>query len=173
MRRIPLVVVLLGLIVSVGLLTVSPAPAAQDATPTGEVAPPTAEVLGSVPATDAPGKQLVLLRVTFAPGAAAPSHVHPGQLIVAVESGTVGYTILSGEGESMRGGAGTPTAAEVVTPGTEVLLEPGEWFIEVPGVVHTVRNSGDEPAVILVSGLVAVDEPLLQPMEAGMATPAA
>jgi len=115
----------------------------------------------------------VLLRVTVAPGGIVPSHVHPGQIIVAVESGTLSYTVLGGGRMVKKKSAGTPTAGEGDTPGTEVVFEPGEWFVEHPAVVHTARNGGDEPAVLLISGLVAADEPFLQPMETGMATPAA
>ncbi len=173
MRRTVPVFVLLGLVVGFGLLTVPGAPAAQDATSGGEVAPITVETLGSVPATDAPGKQLVLLRITLAPGGVVPSHVHPGQIIVVVESGTLAYTVLGGEGETVRAGAGTPTAADEFAPGTEVMLGPGEWFVEDPAVVHTARNAGDEPTVLLVSGLVAEEQPFLQPSEMDMGTPSA
>jgi len=116
---------------------------------------------------------LLLQRVTIGPGGVVPSHVHPGQLIVVVESGTLAYTVLGGEGESLRAGAGTPTAAEAIAPGTEVTLGPGEWFVEDPAVVHTARNAGDEPTVLLVTALVAADEPFLQPMDMAMGTPAA
>ena len=95
--------------------------------------------------------QLALLRATIAPGVVAPPHVHPDQLIVAVESGSVAYTILDENGESGRGQFGTPTAAEVIPPGTEVILALAEWIIEEPGIVHTFRNPGDEPLVLLVS----------------------
>ena len=166
MRRILLTCVLLGLVVTVGLRTAPSVPAAQEATPTGEVAPIVLESLGSAPSPDAPGMQLALLRATIAPGVVAPPHVHPGQLIVAVESGSVAYTILDENGESGRGRFGTPTP-------TEVMLGPGEWIIEEPGIVHTFRNPGDEPLVLLVSALIAPDEPFLQPIDLGMATPAA
>ena len=173
MRRILLTCVLLGPVVTFGLLTAPTIPAAQDATPTGEAAPIVLESLGSAPSPDAPGMQLALLRFTIAPGFVAPPHVHPGQLVIAVESGSVAYTILDEEGESGRGRFGTPTPAEVIPPGTEVLLGPGEWIIEEPGIVHTFRNPGDEPLVLLVSALIAADEPFLQPVDIGMATPAA
>ena len=173
MRRRLLAVVPVGFVVGVALLTVQGVHAAQDATPAGEAAPITLESLDSAPSPDAPGMQLVLLRATIAPGAVAPPHVHPGQLIVAVESGLVAYTILDEEGESGRGRFGTPTAAEVIPPGTEVMLGPGEWIIEEPGIVHTFRNPGDEPLVLLVSALIAADEPFLQPIDIGMATPGA
>ena len=173
MRRILLAFVLLGLVGTLGLVTVRGAPAAQDAAPAGAAAPITVETLGTAPSLDAPGMSQVLLRATIAPGGVVPSHVHPGQIIVAVESGTLAYTVLGGEGETLRGGAGTPTADEAIAPGTEVEFGPGEWFIEHPAVVHTARNAGDEPAVLLITGLVAADEPLLQPMDMAMATPAA
>jgi quercetin dioxygenase-like cupin family protein len=173
MRPTLLTSVLLGLIVTVSLLTAPGVPAAQEATPPGEAAPIILESLGSAPSPDAPGMQLALLRATIAPGVVAPPHVHPGQLIVAVESGSVAYTILDEEGESGRGRFGTPTATEAIPPRTEVMLGPGEWIIEEPGIVHTFRNPGNEPLVLLVSALIAPNEPFLQPVDIGMATPAA
>jgi len=173
MRRTLPVFVLLGLVVVFGVFAVPGAPAAQDATPVGGDVPITLETLGSVPAIDGPGQQLVLFRITLAPGGVVPSHVHPGQIIVVVESGTLAYTVLGGEGKTVRAGAGTPTAAEGFPPGTEVTLGPGEWFVEDPTVVHTARNAGEEPTVLLVSGLVAADEPFLQPSEMDIGTPSA
>ena len=172
MRRILLTFVLLSSVVGLGLLTEQGVPAAQETTPPGEAAPVTLEMLASAPATDAPGMLQVLARVTLAPGAVVPAHIHPGQLLVTVESGTLGYTIL-GEGQSLRAGAGTPTAAEVIAPDTEVSLGPGEWFVYEAGTVHMDRNPGNEPAVVLISGLVAADQPFLIPVDMDMATPAA
>ena len=172
MRRTLLASVLLALVVGVGLLTARAVPAAQEATPAGGAAI-IAEPLGSVPSTDAPGKVLVLQRVTLAPGAVVPPHVHPGQLVVTVESGTFAVTPLSGQGRVLRAGAGTPTAAEEIAQGTEVTLRAGEWFVEPPDSVHSARNPGDTPAVLLIAGLVAADQPILIPMEMDMGTPAA
>ncbi len=172
MRRLLLAFVLLGLVVTLALLTMPSVPAAQEATPAGEAAPVTLETLGSVPATDAPGMLLVSLRLTLAGGAVVPAHFHPGQLVVTVESGTLAYTIL-GEGQSMRAGAGTPTAAEAIAPDTEATFGPGEWFVYEAGTVHMDRNPGTEPAVVLVTGLVAADQPFLIPVDMDMATPAA
>ncbi len=172
MRQTLLTVVVLGLVVVAGLFTAKGVPA-QEATPTGEPAPLTLEALGSAPSPDAPGMLLILLRATLAPGAGLPPHVHPGQFVIAVESGTAGYAIVDEEGVSGRGRAGTPTATESITPGPEVLLGPGEWIIEEPGIVHTARNAGEEPLVLLISGLVTADEPLVQLVEEAMATPAA
>ena len=172
MRRLLLTFVLLGLVVTLGLLTMPSVPAAQEGTPAGEAAPVTLETLGSVPATDAPGMLLVSLRLTLGAGAVVPAHFHPGQLVVTVESGTLGYTIL-GEGQSLRAAAGTPTAAEVIAPDTEATFGPGEWFVYEAGTVHMDRNPGNEPAVVLITGLVAADQPFLIPVDMDMATPAA
>jgi len=172
MRQTLLTVVLLGLVGALGLFIAQGAPA-QEATPAGEAAPLIIESLGSAPSPDAPGMLLVLLRVTVAPGAGLPPHIHPGQLVIAVESGTAAYAIVSEDGESGRGRVGTPTATEVIAPGTEVMLGPGEWIIEEPGIVHTARNPGDEPLVLLISGLVAADEPFVQLVDTDTATPAA
>src|SRR5829696_3732451 len=172
MRRILLTFVLLSSVVGLGLLTGQGVPAAQEATPAGEAAPATLEMLASTPAADAPGMLQVLARATLAPGAVVPAHVHPGQLLVTVESGTLGYTIL-GDGQSLRAGAGTPTAAEVIAPDSEATFGPGEWFVYEAGTVHMDRNPGNEPAVVLVTGLVAADQPFLIPVDMDMATPAA
>jgi quercetin dioxygenase-like cupin family protein len=172
MRKTFVIVVVLGLVGALGLFTVQGIPA-EEATPAGEAPPLILESLGSAPSPDAPGMMLVLLRATLAPGAGLPAHVHPGQFIVAVESGTAAYSIVSEEGESGRGRFGTATASEVISPGTEVMLGPGEWIIEESGIVHTARNAGDEPLVLLISGLVTADEDLVQLVETDMATPAA
>src|ERR671911_2404063 len=172
MRRIVLTFVLLSSVVWLGLLTGQGVPAAQEATPAGAAAPVTLEMLASAPAADAPGMLQVLFRLTLAPGAVVPAHVHPGQLVVSVESGTLGYTVL-GEGQSLRAAAGTPTAAEVIAPDTEATFGPGEWFVYEAGTVHMDRNPGNEPAVVLITGLVAADEPFLIPVAMDMATPAA
>jgi quercetin dioxygenase-like cupin family protein len=162
--------VALALVGAIGWCT-GPSVPAQEATPAGEMEPLTIEILGDAPSPDAPGMTLVLLRATLAPGAALPPHIHPGQLVIAVESGTAGYAIVSPEGQSERGRFGTPTASEVIASGPEVLLGPGEWIVEQPGIVHTARNAGEEPLVLLISGLVTAGEPFVQLVETEMATP--
>lgn len=171
MGRLLLAAALLGLLVGVGVFTVQGVPA-QDATPGAEAGAITSVLLGSVPSTDAPGMNLVLTRVTLAPGAVIPPHVHPGQVIVTVESGTLAFTVV-GEGEVLRAGAGTPTASEAIAPGTEVMLGPGVWWTEGSDGAHTARNPGDEPTVLLVAALVAADQPFRLPMDMPTGTPSA
>lgn len=179
MRRTLLAVALLSLVVGVALRTAPGAPAAQQATPVPNAPPNEAhtpvflELLGSAPAAEAPGKRLMLFRLTLAPGATMLAHMHPGQLIVSVESGTLGYTVLGADGESVRGGAGTPTASDLLPVGTEVTFEPGEFFVEPPGLAHAYRNPGNEPVVLLVAALVAANQILFQDVLPSLATPAA
>jgi quercetin dioxygenase-like cupin family protein len=178
MRRTPLTVVLLGLVIGLGLFTMPASPAAQEMTPMAEASPSAdhtpifLELLGSALTTEVPNKRLSLMRLTLEPGASMFAHTHPGQLVVAIESGTLAYTILSGDEESVRAAAGTPIAEEVIPPGTETIFGPGQFLVEPPGVAHTYRNPGDEPVVLLISALVGFDV-FFQPVETAMATPAA
>ena len=110
---------------------------------------------------DAAGQDVVLVRITFGPGGSIGPHTHPGMLVVSIESGTLGFTLLE-EGTmavTRAAPAGTPAAEEPLTAGQEVLLDPGDWFAEM-GMVHTARSVGDEPAVVLVSGLIETGQPL-------------
>ena len=166
MRRIVLGLLAVAL---VSLFIASNAPA-QDATPSVGAGETTSVTLGSVPSTDAPGINLVLTRVTLGPGAVIPLHVHPGQVIVTVESGTLAFTVV-GEGQVLRAGAGTPTAGEAMPASTEVMLEPGVWWTEGSDGAHTARNPGDEPTVLLVAALVAADQPFRLPVDMAMGTP--
>src|SRR5215211_7909631 len=178
MRRTLSTLVLLGLVVALGLLTMPVVPAAQEATPIMAASPGAThtpiflEVLGSALTTEVPNKRLTLLRLTLAPGASMFAHTHPGQLVVAVESGALAYTVLSGAGTSVRAAAGTPIAEEVIPPWTETTFGPGEFLVEPPGVAHTYRNPGNEPVVLLISALVGFDV-FFQPVETPVATPAA
>lgn len=154
---------------------------AEDATPASaiavtELAPGvTAEVFSGVPSDRAPGQTLYTARFVFQPGSEIFAHNHPGTTSLTVESGTFGWTLLEGTAHVVRGAAtGSPTGTEeLTTPGTEVLLEPGDAIYYEDDVVHTARGAGDEPAVVLGSLLLTAGEPLLMPVEMDMGTPAA
>lgn len=121
-----------------------------------------AEVLASGPVTDQPGKMLLQLKVTLEPGASVPPHIHPGDLIFSLESGAIEYTTLDGDVDVTWGKAGTEEADRVIAIGETATLEAGDWLVERDSTVHTVRTVSDAPAVLLISGLVADDEPFLQ-----------
>lgn len=120
-----------------------------------------AQVLGTGSPPAAAGETLVLARVILGPGGGIGPHRHPGTLVVSVESGTLGLTLLEdAEMAVMRASpAGTPAAAETVSVGQEVELPAGDWWVE-GGMVHQARSVGDEPAVVLLSGLIESGQPL-------------
>ncbi|HET7092265.1 MAG TPA: cupin domain-containing protein, partial [Thermomicrobiales bacterium] len=117
------------------------------------------ETLGrSVPVSA--GKAALLLRVTYAPGAHIPPHTDPGTGVWVVHQGAIGFTVRQGEAVITR--AGTDAAARL-GPGAEVILNVGDTASYGPDNVHTSRNAGDAPAVILIGGVYAEEQPLVRP----------
>lgn len=129
------------------------------------------QVFGNARPSAAAGQALVLARLTIAPGGDIGAHTHPGTLVVSVESGTFGFTLIeSGEMPIMRSGeAGTPAVEEPVTTGHEVELTAGDWFVD-SGMIHSARTIGDEPAVVIFTGLIEAGQPLTLCVE-GTPTP--
>ncbi len=174
MRRI--VVASLALAFAVVALVGSPAAriSAQDATPpaapnltVGQLAPigQPFEVLPGVdleflnegqPATT-PGQSLVLYRITFRGGEVA-AHRHPGTTVAAVESGAFSWTLFEGTVWVTRPGA---APEKVTAPGAELILHSGEGLIYNADVVHSAKAAGAEPAVVLVTVLFEVGQPVL------------
>ncbi len=130
-----------------------------------------AQVLGTSPVGDG-SQTLVLARVIFAPGGSLGAHTHPGTIVATVESGVLGFTLLDAGAMSITRAAtdGTPAAQEPLTVDQETTLDPGDGFVEM-GMVHSARSIGDEPAVVLISGLIETGQPLTQCVE-GEGTPA-
>ena len=183
LRRILVPSISLACIVVVALAALATVPAsAQDATPAPgaiavlELAPGvTAEVFAGIPTDRAPGQTLYTTRFVFQPGSEIFPHSHPGTTVLAVESGTFGWTLLAGTAHVVRGAAsGAPTGTEELTePGTDVTLNPGDATHYEDDVVHTARGAGDEPTVVLGSFVLTTGEPLLMPVEMDMGTPVA
>lgn len=166
-RRFVAVLTVLVLLLSLGAVI---SVRAQDGTPT--TAPLiTSVALGTGMPSDAPGKAIILLRVTIQPGGAFPPHIHPGALVIAVESGDFTFTVIKGEADLTRAVAsGTPEPTEKLASGQDVVAHPGDAIFEQAGVVHTARNAGTTPVVVLVAGLVDPTQPFLQPMDMGTPT---
>ncbi len=117
------------------------------------------DVLGSGAADVAPGHDLAVGRVTIAPGATIPPHVHPGTQVAAIISGELTYTVLSGQipvTAAADGGSGGPP--RMVAAGETVFLRAGDSVAEQPGAAHTARNAGSEPVVILLATLFPAGE---------------
>ncbi|HEN8800761.1 cupin domain-containing protein [Pseudomonas sp. CM25] len=85
--------------------------------------------------SNAPGKNAIMLTVSYAPGEASPAHQHPGAVMAYVLEGAV-ISKLNGEPEKT--------------------YKAGDYWYEAPGTVHSVsRNASDtQPAKLLVWSLV-------------------
>ena len=139
---------------------------AHQATPsTACISGVTVEPLGVGQPTAADGQELKLLRVTFAPGGSIGMHTHPGALILSIESGALAYAMHDGDVEIHHPPVdGTPVPTDLLTAGSEAILETGDWLFE-EGMMHTARNAGDDPAVVLIAGLMRTGEPFTQCVE--------
>jgi quercetin dioxygenase-like cupin family protein len=137
----------------------APASLAQHATP--ETSSPvviSSEVLGRAVPVAIENPELALGRVTIMPGAAIPTHYHPGTQIGVVVQGELTYEVFTGEVAWHRSDepAGQPF---LIGPGETVVVRPGDALIETPGSIHQGRNAGDVPLVIYLSTLFPVDAP--------------
>ena len=87
-----------------------------------------------------PGREVVQLRVDFAPGASFPSHTHPGEEIIYVIEGSLEYEV-----------AGKP-----------VMVNAGGVLFVPAGTVHAARNIGGVPAAELGTYIVEKGKPLTE-----------
>ena len=86
-----------------------------------------------------PGREVIQVRVDFAPGVFAPRHSHPGDEIVYVIEGLLEYRL---EGHPL------------------VTLEAGDVLFIPAGTVHAVKNAGNSNAAELATYLVEKGKPL-------------
>jgi len=96
--------------------------------------------------SNAPGKNAVMLTVSYAPGQASPAHQHPGAVMAYVLEGAV-VSKLDDEPEKT--------------------YKAGEYWYEAPGTVHSVsRNASQtQPAKLLVWSLVDEGRPVTEPLK--------
>ncbi len=87
-----------------------------------------------------PGKELVQVRVDFAPGVTAPRHAHPGEEVAFVLEGTLEYTI-----------DGQPP----------VTLKAGQALFIPAGAVHSAKNVHDGESKELATYIVDKAKPLV------------
>ncbi len=162
MRRRTILTVLVSLVLVVGALLVNASGhiGAQQSTPAegtpaaGAPTGVTVEVLGRGASAVVPDRELLLRRRTFAPGASTVPNPADGPVVLAVETGTVGFTVVEGAAQLSRAAAaGTPGPTETVAAGTEAILTPGDAVFYDEGVVHVVRNTGDGVAVTVEARL--------------------
>ena len=90
----------------------------------------------------APGREVIQVRVDFAPGAVAGRHTHPGEEIIYVLEGSLEYRV-----------EGNPT----------VTLKAGEILFIPAGTIHSARNVGGMKASELATYVVEEGKPLVVP----------
>lgn len=86
-----------------------------------------------------PGREVVQVRVDFAPGSAVPRHTHPGEEIVYVLEGTLEFQL---EGQP------------------PVTLKAGGVFFVPAGIIHTARNTGSDNGAEVSEYIVEKGKPL-------------
>ena len=87
-----------------------------------------------------PGREVVQVRVDFAPGVVAPAHKHPGEEIVYAIEGLLEYRL-----------DGKPP----------VTLKAGEVLFIPAGTIHAAKNVGSVNAAELATYVVEKGKPLL------------
>jgi quercetin dioxygenase-like cupin family protein len=87
-----------------------------------------------------PGREVVQVRVDFAPGVVAPKHSHPGEEIVYAIEGLLEYQV-----------EGKPP----------VTLKAGEVLFIPAGTIHAVKNVGSDNAAELATYVVEKGKPLV------------
>jgi len=87
-----------------------------------------------------PGREVIQVRVDFAPGVEFPSHSHPGEEIAYVIEGVLEYRL-----------EGRPP----------VTLKAGEVLFIPAGTVHSAKNVGDSNAAELATYIVEKGKPLV------------
>ena len=87
-----------------------------------------------------PGREVVQVRVDFAPGVLAPNHSHPGEEIVYVIEGLLEYRL-----------EGKPPAT----------LKAGEVLFIPAGTIHSAKNVGSVNAAELATYIVEKGKPLV------------
>ena len=105
---------------------------------------PTVTSLMSKDLKEAPGKEVLMITVEYAPGGTDPIHRHNAQAFVYVIEGSIVMQVKGGK---------------------EVTLTPGQTFYEAPDDVHLVgRNaSSTKPAKFLVFLIKDKGAPVLVP----------
>ena len=92
-----------------------------------------------------PGREVVQVRVDFAPGAVAPEHSHPGEEVAYVIEGSLEYRL-----------EGKPP----------VTLKAGEALFIPAGAIHSAKNVGGGNAAELATYIVEKGKPLVAPGQA-------
>jgi quercetin dioxygenase-like cupin family protein len=90
------------------------------------------------------GREVIQVRVDFAPGAVAPKHSHPGEEIIYVLEGSLEYQV-----------EGKPP----------VTLHAGDVLFIPAGTIHAAKNVGSDNGAELATYVVEKGKPLVVPVK--------
>jgi quercetin dioxygenase-like cupin family protein len=102
----------------------------------------------------APGRTMVLSKVTVPAGAKLAVHHHLGTQISRVVAGTLTYTVRQGKAELFEGESEEPRLVRVITAGKTARIQAGQWLVEQPSDIHQAANRGSSPVVIYLATLL-------------------
>ncbi|HTR75139.1 MAG TPA: hypothetical protein VMH33_07750 [Solirubrobacterales bacterium] len=134
----------------------------------GAAAPEPAPVRKALAQTEhvqgAPGRTMVLSKVTVPPGAKLATHHHLGTQISRVVAGTLTYTVRRGKAELFEGESSEPRAVRSITAGKTARISAGQWLVEQPSDIHEAANRGATPVVIYLATLLQDGAPPATPV---------
>jgi hypothetical protein len=112
----------------------------------------------------APGRTMVLSKVTVPPGVQLALHHHQGTQISRVVSGTLTYTVRRGHADLYVGESEPAHLVRRITAGQTARIKSGQWLIEQPSDDHEAANRGTAPVVIYLSTLLKTGAPPSSPV---------
>src|ERR1700759_3240994 len=102
----------------------------------------------------APGRTMVLSKVTVPPGAKLAVHHHLGTQISRVVAGTLTYMVRAGKAELFEGEAEEARLVRDITAGKTAKIGAGQWLVEQPSDIHQAAHRGPSPVVIYIATLL-------------------
>ncbi len=130
-------------------------------------------ILGAGLPAAAPGQELSIRRVTFAPKASIPGEVHPGMQVIYVVSGHLDMQILGGAAfvRRVQADGSLGPQEEVHAGSTPIHLGPGDTAVETETLVLHPSNPASEPLVILAASLLQAGKPQSVPITQSITVP--
>jgi hypothetical protein len=123
----------------------------------------TAEVFAAASSALAPGQTVYNVRFVYQPGAELTPRGEPGTTVLGVVSGSLDWLLQSGSAHVVRAAASfSPGQTEdLIIPGSDVLLGPGDAISYESDTVATTRAAGAAAAVVSGSLVLKSDAPLM------------
>jgi quercetin dioxygenase-like cupin family protein len=135
----------------------------------GQTKPAPTAIRNALAETDhvqgAPGRTLVLSRVTVEPGAELALHHHLGSQVAQIQSGVLTYTVRRGSVVVREGEADQdPQRVRAIRAGQTARIRAGQWIVEQPSDIHRAANRGSTPVVIYLATLLKTGAPPATPV---------